>query len=405
MLHILSAPVLYALELTPDCNNRCPACFNIFEDNSAPLLSARDWQAILGAISPHAHRLKLTGGEPTLHPDFPAIVQAIAQRNIEFTVFTNGRWQDPQHLLDCLAAIPRLTGLLVSLHGARAESHEAFTSVAGSFEETVANIERAVERGLRVTISAVLTTANLNELADIVTLSQTVGARSVVFNRLLGAQAPHLTLPDSQLIAAVQIIEQLRAKGLPVKHGTGIPQCLTPSSSNGCLAGVAYVAIDPWGNVRPCTHSRLICGNLLRQPLDEIWRSPEMERFRNAIPAACHTCAAFAQCHGGCRVMAMESESRVDPCMRSPLDARPIPPPLELPAGACPLARYRLRQESFGYVLMRGNALIGVHARSWPLLKCLDGRHTLADLQQRFGAAAVELVGTLYQKGLVELKT
>lgn len=404
MLHILSLPVLYALELTPDCNNACPACFNIFKDAPSPL-PVREWQIILDSITPHVHRLKLTGGEPTLHPDFPAIVQAIAQRNIEFTVFTNGRWQDPEHLLDCLVGVPQFVGLLVSLHGARAESHESFTSVAGSFEETVANIGRAVERGLRVTISAVLTTANLLELQDIVSLAQNVGARSVVFNRLLGAQATHLTLPDSQLIAAVQIIEQLRAKGLPVKHGTGIPQCLTPSSSNGCLAGVAYVAIDPWGNVRPCTHSRLICGNLLRQPLDEIWHSTEMERFRKAIPAACHTCAAFAQCHGGCRAMAMESESQTDPCMRSPLDAVPVPAPLELPATACPLARYRLRQESFGYVLMRGNALIGIHASSWPLLECLDGKHTLADIQQRFGAAAVELVGTLYQKGLVELKT
>jgi radical SAM protein with 4Fe4S-binding SPASM domain len=402
MLNVLSAPVLYALELTPDCNNRCPACFNFFDRARSPL-SVEEWQTVMDLIASHAHRLKLTGGEPTLYPDFPALVQVIARCGIEFTVFTNGRWQDPHCLLDCLVAAPYFTGLLVSLHGARAESHQAFTHTPGSFEETTANIGRAVERGVRVTLSTVLTTANLNELADMVALSQKLGARRVVFNRLLGAQASHLTLSDSQLIAATQTIERLRAAGLPVKHGTGIPQCLTPSSSNGCLAGVAYVAIDPWGNVRPCTHSRSMCGNLLRQPLDEIWHSTEMERFRSAIPPACHTCAAFAQCHGGCRAMAMESESQADPCMRSPLETMPTLPPLELPAGACPLARYRLRQESFGYVLMRGNTIIPVRREATDLLQCLDGQHSLEFIQQSFGEAGLALVGKLYQKGLVEL--
>lgn len=405
MLNFLSAPVLYALELTLDCNNCCPACFNVFTRDTAARLSFEQWRHILDIITPHAHRVKLTGGEPTLFPDFPSVVQDIARRRIEFTVFTNGRWPDPDGLLDLLASVPQLTGLLISLHGAQAVSHEAFTLTPNSFDETTTNIRRATARGVRVSLSTVLTSANLNELPAIVSLANQLGARSVVFNRSLGAHLAHLALSDTELAAAVRMIEQFKTAGLPVKYGTGVPQCFTPSSSGGCLAGVAYAAIDPWGNLRPCTQSSLNCGNLLGQTLDDIWNSREMNLFRAAVPADCPTCAAFAQCHGGCKATAMALGLTADPCKRLPLAELAEVQPLRLPSNARPIARYRLRTESFGSVLMRGNVIVPVKPEATEVLEDLDGSHTLSDIQRIFGATGLSLVGALYQKGLVELLT
>jgi hypothetical protein len=129
MLRVLSTPALFSLELTPLCNSRCPGCFNVFATDkhtrSGPLmqrppLSLDQWCAILDRLAPHAHRFKLTGGEPTLYPGFEAVVDHIRGLGTSLTVFTNGRWISPASLLDTLARTPNLTGLLISLHGAHA---------------------------------------------------------------------------------------------------------------------------------------------------------------------------------------------------------------------------------------------------------------------------------------------
>ena len=84
----LSTPTIYSLEITPNCNNNCFACSNVFDRNNKPL-SVFDWRKVISYISSHAEILKITGGEPTLHPEFEEIVQFIANRNINFTLFTS----------------------------------------------------------------------------------------------------------------------------------------------------------------------------------------------------------------------------------------------------------------------------------------------------------------------------
>lgn len=406
MLRYLATPVFYALELTPACNNRCPGCSNGFNARqwggadcavSAPL-RADAWRRILAAIAPHAQRLKLTGGEPTLHPDFEPIVAAIEGHGVDFTLFTNGRWQYPLELLAFLQRCEHLTGLLVSLHGATAAAHEAFSGVAGTFAETLANVQRAVAAGIPVAFSVVLTTHNLNELPALVTLAEQYGVRTVVFNRYLGAPIPALTLTDTELRQAVAEIETLRRAGHPVKYGNCIPQCFTSNGSRGCLAGVAYCAIDPWGNLRPCTLSSWRAGNLLAAPLEVLWQGPVMERFRAAIPAACHECAAFALCHGGCRALALELGVAADPLAQPGIAVTlPAPEAVTLNPVWRPIARYTLRPQPWGLVLLHGNQLLPLRQEAQPLLDALDGQSTVAELHAQFGPPALTLMGALLQ--------
>ncbi len=186
-------------------------------------------------------------------------------------------------------------------------------------------------------------------------------------------------------------------------YGVGIPQCFTFSSSTGCMAGVAYCAVDPWGNLRPCNHSDLIAGNLLSRTLEEAWRSPAMERFRKAVPQACHTCAAFPTCHGGCRALAMELDLPGDPLMTGPLDEF-NPAPVRMGRNWRPIRRFEVRHEPFGVVLLRGNALLAVRPEAMPILNHLDGTHTLGELDQAFGFTGLSLIGELFRRNMVEVR-
>jgi radical SAM protein with 4Fe4S-binding SPASM domain len=414
MLRVLSTPALFSLELTPLCNSRCSGCFNVFVEDKRrrsgslmrqPPLSLGRWRAILDRLAPHAHRFKLTGGEPTLHPEFEIIVDHIRDLGTSLTVFTNGRWRKPHRVLDVLARTPNLTGLLISLHGATAASHEVFSNVPGSFDETVTSIRRAVGVGISVTLSTVLHRANLGELAEIVALAKSLGVGHVVFNRYLGRPVSEIAISDAQLMQATHAVDMLREQGAPVSFGNCVPQCFTPSSSTGCLAGVAFCAVDPWGNLRPCNYSRIIAGDLLNGTLEEAWHSPEMERFRRAIPQACHTCAAFGTCHGGCRALAMELNLPGDPLMVEPLREFDPPPPVRMGRNWRLVRRFQVRQEPFGLVLMRGNALLAVHPEASAILDRLDGTRTLGELERALEPAALALIGELVRRKMVDVKT
>jgi radical SAM protein with 4Fe4S-binding SPASM domain len=330
-------PIAAYLELTPACNNRCPGCSNtdfiadfdqrMLRPGRGRPLSGTEWELLFDRLGPSVRFLNLTGGEAALHPDFEAIVTSINRRAIDFVLFTNGRWRDPARLVALLAGLPTCRGLLISLHGASEATHDAFTGVNGSFDETLANIRLAAGAGLRVHTSSVITHQSVPELERIVELSRQLHARETVFNRYLVPESRQeglgsMTPSHAELRAAVNTIEGLRSHSDEthgVSYGPCIPQCFAPSSSSGCAAGDAFFVVDPWGNVKPCTDTSLYCGNLRTQTLEEIWTGPQMRSWRGLIPDGCSSCAALADCRTGCRAMALSSRNGRDPLMTKPL--------------------------------------------------------------------------------------
>jgi len=254
----LSTPTIYSLEITPDCNNSCGACSNIFNKNKNSL-SALTWQKIISHIVSHAETLKITGGEPTLHPEFKKIIETIADKNINFTLFTNACWSNPDSIINLLKSIPQCKGLLISLHGPDAGSHEAFTQTSGSFDQSCENIRLATYRGFRVHISTIITKYNFDLIREMIFLAKKLGAKCLVFNRFIGLESYNIKPDAWQVLSAINEIENLSDEfmGIQLHYGNCFPQCFMPSSSTGCWAGIAYCTIDPWGNLRPCNHSPL----------------------------------------------------------------------------------------------------------------------------------------------------
>lgn len=407
----LSAPVSFYLELTPICNNRCPGCGNAFvepgqrviQPHDAPL-SIEGWREILDQIKPYARRLKLTGGEPTLHPEFEAIVQEVASLNIPFMLFSNGRWAAPQRLVRFLGELPQFEGFLISLHGPNATSHEAFTATIGSFGQALTGVRTAVKAGLPVSLSCVLTRYNWPLVGLMADLAQELGAASLVFNRYIGPDASNLAPSPEALRVAVQQIVALRAAGQPVKLGNCLPTCFASTDQAGCLAGLAFFTVDPWGQVRPCNHATLNCGNLRQQSVAQIWHSPAMEQWRHIQPEACQGCPALPTCRGGCRAESLVRGA--DPLITAlAVTGEAAPRQTVLFYGeARPVGRFERRPEAFGTLLLAGNRLYPVARRDERVLSMLDGQNTLRQIEARWGTAAVELVVSLYHQGMVDLQ-
>lgn len=341
-----SGPLICYLELTPTCNNRCYGCANnefITNFNIRTLkpglrqrpLNGNEWDQILDKLDFSVKLINLSGGEPTLHPEFETIAASINRREINFYVFTSARWPNPQRLVSFLEKLPHFKGFLISLHGATPEAHETFTGIPGSFKETIANIALATGSGLPVSTSIVITHKNVLELEAIADLSNELGANEAVFNRYLipsvreeqpipGGTLKQMAPTRDELRKAVQVIEGLRKyrrNNFQISYGPCIPQCFISSSSQGCSAGETFFVVDPWGNAKPCIHTTLLCGNLLEQDVLHIWNnSRSLEFWRGLIPTGCSSCAMLSQCRTGCRAMALASGTGHDPLM-----GRPIP--------------------------------------------------------------------------------
>ncbi len=90
-----------------------------------------------------------------------------------------------------------------------------------------------------------------------------------------------------------------------------VPHCLIFHKQNlskflkrTCAAGVTTVAIDPFGNVRACTHNLKNYGNLFNEDLKSIWKRMHEWRTGSFIPDECRGCSAEYVCKGACRTEA-----------------------------------------------------------------------------------------------------
>jgi SynChlorMet cassette radical SAM/SPASM protein ScmF len=125
--------------------------------------------------------VKLTGGEPLLHPDFIRMVDLLRGKELGLTIETNGVLMT-EKLARYLKKKSTLQFISVSLDGANPETHDAFRGVKGSFEKTCQAVRHLVAAGFRPQVIMSIHEGNVNEVEPLVRLAESLGAGSVKFN-------------------------------------------------------------------------------------------------------------------------------------------------------------------------------------------------------------------------------
>jgi len=92
----LPGPVFVVVHVTLRCNRGCPDCYqrhDAFFRRHKDDMSLGDFTTVLDnimAFKLYRAHIHLMGGEPTYHPDFGAIVEAVRSRGASVTLTTNG---------------------------------------------------------------------------------------------------------------------------------------------------------------------------------------------------------------------------------------------------------------------------------------------------------------------------
>ncbi len=154
------------VRLTFDCNDRCVFCLD--SDAHDGRMRARDEvkAQILDGRAKGAERLILSGGEPTIHPDFVDFVRLGRMAGYaRVQTVTNGRMFAYRDFL--LRAIDAGLGeITFSIHGPDARIHDALVGVPGAYEQEIAGLQHALADGRPiVNIDVCVNRANVKHLA------------------------------------------------------------------------------------------------------------------------------------------------------------------------------------------------------------------------------------------------
>ena len=166
------------VRLTRACNNRCLFCLDAEAQNGAALPLAEIRADLEAGRREGCRRAVLSGGEPTLHPEFVRIVALARRLGYEHVqAITNGRrFCYPEFLRAAVKA--GLKELTFSVHGATAEVHDALTGVRGSFAQALAGLANALATpGLIVSSDVVVNRLNAGSLLSVVELLYSRGVR------------------------------------------------------------------------------------------------------------------------------------------------------------------------------------------------------------------------------------
>lgn len=243
------------LELTGICQLACAHCYaQSGPSGTHGSMTRADWVRVIDqAAAMRVEMVQFIGGEPTLHPDLPGLIEHALARGLEVEVFTN-----LVHVTEALWTVFARPGvsLATSYYSDDPDQHAAITG-RPSHGRTKANITEALRRGIPLRAGVI-----------------DLGAGQ----RAKAAQAELVSLG----VAAVGY-DRLRQVGRGVRD----QQPSTAQLCGRCGDGVA--AISPNGHVWPCVFSRwLTIGNVLDVELAQILSSPQADEVRASLEQAFH---------------------------------------------------------------------------------------------------------------------
>ena len=337
------APLMVVWNITYHCNLRCKHCY----ENAGPLrpgelptneLTRAEKLAVVDELADsYVPTLSLSGGEPTIDPDFWAVAERATEHGLYLSMNTNGTTITKEFA----ARLRELdfAYVAVSVDAPTPELHDEFRGVSGAWERAVAGLRNVIAAGVNGVMSFTMSRDTYRMLPQMFELAEQLGcAKVMVFNFVpcgRGTQnAAQIDLDPRQREEALEMMYEYAAsasKGsvcatapqlgrvcemhqrsdlVPLAHtGPGRAGNLKILAEliGGCGVARAYCALQPDGTITPCVYMpEVSLGNITSTRLLEVWHNhPLLESLvdRSQLKGHCGVCDYREVC-GGCRARA-----------------------------------------------------------------------------------------------------
>jgi len=312
--------------LTEGCNLACRHCWlspkHQDEKKVYPTLSIELFKSILEQAAPLGlTAVKITGGEPLMHPEIHELLRIVKEGNIDLTVETNGVLCTSELAEEI--ALCKGSSVSVSLDGADAETHEWVRGISGCFEAAIEGIRNLVNAGIKPQIILTVMRHNKSQIEPLVHLAETLEAESVKFNLVQPTGRGEKlndcgeTLSLEELLELGQWINNTLSGSTKLRIHYDVPPAFRPMSSmfgkkgDGCSkCGILkIIGVLANGNYALCGIGEhipeLVFGHASKDRLDDVWKKNKVLcELRDGIPSRlegiCGRCHMKRMCSASC---------------------------------------------------------------------------------------------------------
>ncbi len=321
-------PMIVIWEMTQACDLNCSHCrANAQPKRHALELSTAEAFHLIDQIAEMRVPLfVLTGGDPLKRPDLMPIVQYACRRGVRTSLTPS---TTPLLVRDTILELKQsgLMRLALSLDGSSAELHDKFRGVPGSYQRTLAAVGWCHEAGLPVQVNTTVSRRNFSDLDNMIELliSVRVVLWSVFFLVPTGrAQLSDLLSAEEHEQVFAKLYSASKRVKFHIKTTEGqhyrryvlqqkalVPNArsqedLITSSPKGVNDGKGFMFVSHTGEVYPSGFLPLAAGNVLWEPLAQIYQeSPLFRSLRDSsqLKGKCGRCD-FRDVCGGSRARA-----------------------------------------------------------------------------------------------------
>jgi Fe-coproporphyrin III synthase len=166
---------LVTLYLTERCNSRCVTC-DYWRYGRADMTLAAVKNLLPSLRQLRTQVALLSGGEPLLNSDWPAIAQALHEAGLKTWLLTSGL----SLAKNARRAASAFEAITVSMDGADPQTYQAIRGL-DAWDNVCEGIRAAAALGVAPNLRVTVQRANFRQLPDLVTLAKALGARQVSF--------------------------------------------------------------------------------------------------------------------------------------------------------------------------------------------------------------------------------
>lgn len=288
-------------EITERCNLNCSFCHQEFgkKNNCCADFSLSDFKNIIdrAKIEKQIKYIRITGGEPTLHPHVGNFLQYATEAGFHTVLNTNAMQLSPQKIEDLA---PYVGTWKVSLPAADEAGTDAATSVPGTWNEKITSLEILREHNCNIDLLVVITPENIEKIPEFIVLAEKYGA-TCSFLRQESSASNRRPLSRKHIGQLLAILEKTHSQ-----LGLALPFCATGDMDRVATLADGRIFCGPYSSLVVKTDGSVHHCYSRRIP------HPTKNGFLNtavhlaaedfvSLPKMCRECAYGAVCLGGCR--------------------------------------------------------------------------------------------------------
>lgn len=261
-------PPVLSVELTNVCNLRCTSCHTTLRSRPNGVMKDAVFERLVADVAKfNVQRVKLIGGEPTLHPKFPELIRRLAEVTPYLQLVTNGHWRN-QDIPEAIIEAPvQLIEISIDAGGTAVYEH---SRQGGSYQAVLASLRDLAERKRLARSRSVI---NVRLMLRPSTAASADAERQFYQQFADTVMVQHLLEVDRQLSSS----DMFEAKATAYDE---YPKCTLPLKSLEVKWDGTIPICGPNGN-NPNVE-RISLGNILTTDLQEAWHSVTLERYRSA---------------------------------------------------------------------------------------------------------------------------